>query len=43
VDRTPAQTSDTEPLVKFIGVEKSYDGHALAAETLRSMLRKANS
>jgi putative spermidine/putrescine transport system ATP-binding protein len=34
VDRTPAQTSDTEPLVKFIGVEKSYDGHALAVRDL---------
>ena len=43
MDRTPAQTRNTEPLVKFIGVEKSYDGHALAVRDLRSMLRKANS
>jgi len=34
VDRTPAQTRNTEPLVKFIGVEKSYDGHALAVRDL---------
>ena len=34
MDRTPAQTRNTEPLVKFIGVEKSYDGHALAVRDL---------
>ena len=34
MDQTPAQTRNTEPLVKFIGVEKSYDGHALAVRDL---------
>ncbi len=34
MDGTPAQTRNTEPLVKFIGVEKSYDGHALAVRDL---------
>jgi putative spermidine/putrescine transport system ATP-binding protein len=34
LDGTPAQIRTTEPLVKFIGVEKSYDGHALAVRGL---------
>jgi putative spermidine/putrescine transport system ATP-binding protein len=33
VDGT-AQIRNTEPLVKFIGVEKSYDGHTLAVRDL---------
>ena len=31
---TPAQIKNTEPLVKFIGVEKSYDGRTLAVRGL---------
>ena len=34
MDGTPAPISNTEPLVKFIGVEKSYDGHTLAVRDL---------
>jgi putative spermidine/putrescine transport system ATP-binding protein len=34
VDSTPAQTTNVEPLVKFIGVEKSYDGRTLAVRCL---------
>ena len=34
MDGTPAQTRNTEPLVKFIGVEKSYDGLTLAVRDL---------
>jgi putative spermidine/putrescine transport system ATP-binding protein len=34
LDGTPAQIRNTEPLVKFIGVEKSYDGHTLAVRGL---------
>jgi putative spermidine/putrescine transport system ATP-binding protein len=34
LDATPAQIRNTEPLVKFIGVEKSYDGHTLAVRDL---------
>ena len=34
MDDTPAQIKHTEPLVKFIGVEKSYDGHTLAVRGL---------
>jgi putative spermidine/putrescine transport system ATP-binding protein len=34
VGNTPAQIKNTEPLVKFIGVEKSYDGRTLAVRGL---------
>src|SRR6516164_5420707 len=34
LDLTPAHIRNTEPLVKFIGVEKSYDGHTLAVRDL---------
>jgi putative spermidine/putrescine transport system ATP-binding protein len=34
VDSSPAQSRNAEPLVKFIGVEKSYDGHTLAVRGL---------
>ena len=34
MDGTPAQIRNTEPLVKFIGVEKSYDGRTLAVRNL---------
>ena len=34
MDNTPAQVRNTDPLVKFIGVGKSYDGHALAVRDL---------
>jgi putative spermidine/putrescine transport system ATP-binding protein len=34
VPNTPAQIKNTEPLVKFIGVEKSYDGRTLAVRGL---------
>jgi putative spermidine/putrescine transport system ATP-binding protein len=34
VDSTPARINAIEPLVKFIGVEKSYDGHTLAVRGL---------
>jgi putative spermidine/putrescine transport system ATP-binding protein len=34
LDSTPAQIKNSEPLVKFIGVEKSYDGHTLAVRGL---------
>ncbi|HME21354.1 MAG TPA: ABC transporter ATP-binding protein [Acetobacteraceae bacterium] len=34
MDGTPAQIRNTEPLVKFIGVEKSYDGCTLAVRDL---------
>ena len=34
MDATPAQVRNTEPLVKFIGVEKSYDGRTLAVQDL---------
>jgi putative spermidine/putrescine transport system ATP-binding protein len=34
LDRTPAQIGNREPLVQFIGVEKSYDGRTLAVRAL---------
>jgi putative spermidine/putrescine transport system ATP-binding protein len=34
LDGTPAHVRNTEPLVKFIDVEKSYDGHTLAVRDL---------
>jgi putative spermidine/putrescine transport system ATP-binding protein len=34
LDFTPAQIRNTDPLVRFIGVEKSYDGHSLAVRGL---------
>jgi len=34
VDSTPAHIRNAKPLVKFIGVEKSYDGHTLAVRGL---------
>jgi putative spermidine/putrescine transport system ATP-binding protein len=34
LDRTPAQIRNSGPLVQFIGVEKSYDGHTLAVRAL---------
>jgi putative spermidine/putrescine transport system ATP-binding protein len=34
LDFTPAQIRHTDPLVRFIGVEKSYDGHSLAVRSL---------
>jgi putative spermidine/putrescine transport system ATP-binding protein len=34
VDSTPVQIRNAEPLVKFIGVEQSYDGHTLAVRGL---------
>jgi putative spermidine/putrescine transport system ATP-binding protein len=34
LDARPAQVRNTEPLVKFIGVEKSYDGRVLAVHDL---------
>jgi putative spermidine/putrescine transport system ATP-binding protein len=34
LDRTPAQIGNREPLVQFIGVEKSYDGRTLAVRGL---------
>ncbi|HEX4171475.1 MAG TPA: ABC transporter ATP-binding protein [Acetobacteraceae bacterium] len=34
MDATPAQVRNIEPLVKFIGVEKSYDGRTLAVHDL---------
>ncbi len=34
MDGTPAQIRNSEPLVKFIGVEKSYDGRTLAVRGL---------
>ena len=34
VDRTPAPIRNTEPLVKLIGVEKSYDGRTRAVRDL---------
>jgi len=34
VANAPAQIRKAEPLVKFIGVEKSYDGHTLAVRGL---------
>jgi putative spermidine/putrescine transport system ATP-binding protein len=34
VGNTPAQIKNTEPLVKFIGVQKSYDGRTLAVRGL---------
>jgi putative spermidine/putrescine transport system ATP-binding protein len=34
LDGTPVQVRNSEPLVKFIGVEKSYDGHTLAVRNL---------
>ena len=34
MDVTPAQVRNIEPLVKFIGVEKSYDGRTLAVRDL---------
>jgi putative spermidine/putrescine transport system ATP-binding protein len=34
VDSSPLQIRNIKPLVKFIGVEKSYDGHTLAVRGL---------
>jgi putative spermidine/putrescine transport system ATP-binding protein len=34
LDATPAQVRNIEPLVEFIGVEKSYDGRVLAVQDL---------
>jgi len=34
LDATPAQIRNIEPLVKFMGVEKSYDGRTLAVRDL---------
>jgi putative spermidine/putrescine transport system ATP-binding protein len=34
LDSTPAQITNREPLVKFIDVAKSYDGHTLAVRDL---------
>jgi putative spermidine/putrescine transport system ATP-binding protein len=40
LDRTPAQIGNSEPLVQFIGVEKSYDGHTLAVRALTLDVRQ---
>jgi putative spermidine/putrescine transport system ATP-binding protein len=34
LDATPAQVGNIEPLVRFVGIEKSYDGRALAVHDL---------
>src|SRR5215469_8028579 len=41
LDGTTAQISSIEPLVKFLDVEKSYDGHTLAVRDLTLEVARA--